>query len=509
MVDRRWRSDVKSKDVLTAYGSYLLGFATSILTNFWLLRIVSGAVDKRTLGLYVTMASVTAYLGLLQVGMDLAAAQRIVEALARNDPNHARRIYRQLRLFNRAAAGLCFVVSALAALVCHFVVGADDLPVPILVATFGTSQAWAILARPSMAALIGSQRIAVVNFVRVGAGLATVILSYVLFRFGPGLVGLAFAEWIVQLATVPVLAGLRRRLCPWSAGSVSDPLAGFLALVRFGIAVGGVSFLNLLETGADYLLFQTVESGLVVAATYHVWLRFPLMALTCCSLFPTSTAPRLNALYAVNGAAGDRLYGRVALASYALAAASAFALSAWLSPVVRVWMTGRFDLPDGPGMASLLAVVLLAKVVVIVSSFVLYPLGLVRIVLTGTTCQVVVKSAVGLVLLRVISPEAAIALATIAGAVVAAVIYWSALIARRVVGVRDAFLVCAGFVPVVVAGYQLGRRFDGLPTEILPSGIATTGILILVALAAAFAAMRFRSNHTPSPATGADVPPVS
>jgi O-antigen/teichoic acid export membrane protein len=509
MVDCRWRSDVKPKDILTVYGSYLLGFATSILTNFWLLRIVSGAVDKRTLGLYVTMAGVTAYLGLLQVGMDLAAAQRIIEALARNDPIHARRIYRQLRLFNRAAAGVCFVVSVLVALVCHFGAVADDLPVPILIATLGTSQAWAILARPSMAALIGTQRIAVVNFVRVGAGLATVILSYVLFRFGPGLVGLALADWIVQLAMIPVLGGMRRQLCPWTDGSVSDPFTGFLALVRYGIAVGGVSFLNLLESSGDYLLFQTVESGLAVAATYHVWLRCPLMALTCCSLLPTSVAQRLNALYAVNAVAGNRLYGRVALATYALAAASAFALSAWLSPFVRVWMTGRYDLPDGPGMASLLALVLLAKVVVIVSSFVLYPLGLVRIVLAGTTCQVVVKGVAGLVLLQVMSPEAAVALATVAGSVVAAVIYWSVLIAQRVVSVRVAFLVCAGFVPVMVAGYLLGRRFDELPTEVLPSGIATTGILILVVLAAVFAAMRYRSKHTPPPATGADGPPVS
>ena len=171
----------------TAYGASLLGMFTSLLSNLWLLRAITQEVDKPTFGLFLVVSTWLSYLGLLQIGLDMAAAQRIAEALARGNDSEAARVYRQLVWFNRALAGaFAAAIVGGALLVRHIPLhsGADETILPKIVLLIGFSQVVAILARPTAAALTGTQQLALVNFIRVGSSLATTLLAYLLLRRG-------------------------------------------------------------------------------------------------------------------------------------------------------------------------------------------------------------------------------------------------------------------------------------------------------------------------------------
>jgi hypothetical protein len=82
--------------IRNAYLTGLLGAASVILTNLWLLREITAVVEKPELGLFGLISQVVTYLWLLQIGLDTAASQGIAAALGRGDPGAANRVYHQL-----------------------------------------------------------------------------------------------------------------------------------------------------------------------------------------------------------------------------------------------------------------------------------------------------------------------------------------------------------------------------------------------------------------------------
>ena len=95
-----------------------LGIVSTLLSNLWLMRLVAAEATKDEIGLLMTVNSIIGSFGLLQLGLDLVAAQRITVALGRNDSVEASRFYCQYRLFNRwLTAGLLIVNVAAVAIV--------------------------------------------------------------------------------------------------------------------------------------------------------------------------------------------------------------------------------------------------------------------------------------------------------------------------------------------------------------------------------------------------------
>jgi apolipoprotein N-acyltransferase len=87
--------------IFSAYGTSLLGVFSGLITNFWLLRKITQEIPASTFGIYALVLQVTAYLAILQLGLDFAAARKIAECVGRQDGEGANCSHWEVARFNR------------------------------------------------------------------------------------------------------------------------------------------------------------------------------------------------------------------------------------------------------------------------------------------------------------------------------------------------------------------------------------------------------------------------
>src|SRR5438552_11239105 len=120
------------KRIVIAYSSSLLCVFSALLTNLWLLREIAQEVDAGALGLYGLILQIASYLGVLQLGLDMAASRQIAEFLGRDATASAHRAYRDLARFNIVLAWICggasLLVGGLLWATSRHAVGHDCLP---------------------------------------------------------------------------------------------------------------------------------------------------------------------------------------------------------------------------------------------------------------------------------------------------------------------------------------------------------------------------------------------
>lgn len=341
-----------------AFATDVANLAPSLVFNLWLLRRVAAEADAAEFGLYGQISQVAAYLTILQLGLDFAAAQRVAAALGAGDTVAAARVFRQLRWFNRLLAiGVAVLVAGwvgVAAWVGPPAGVASGTQIG-LVALTGSTQVATVLARTPSAALIGSELTYLANICRLGRMTLAVGIGLTLIgRWG--VLVLPLAELVSQFVACVTLEWMKQWRCPWVATPIGvDQWAGWGGLVRYGVGVtvGGLAWT--IEAGLDVFLLDWLPGGggLPAVAAYTLWWRFPQMAFTVCGGLNYSAFPSF-ARVAADPLQARQALARVALPACGLATAAVVGIGGWLAPFVHHWLGGRYDRADGPTLAILM-----------------------------------------------------------------------------------------------------------------------------------------------------------
>jgi O-antigen/teichoic acid export membrane protein len=384
-----------------AYVTNLLTAVTTILGNFWLLRVVAGEVDKSTFGAFAFVNQLSVMTGVLLLGLDAAAGIRVADALGRMDPGSAARVARQIRWFCLAIAGLTLFVSLSTAgliLALHW----NGSLWSGLVATTGSSVAIGLASRGSSAVLAGSQQLVVVNLVRLSQQAVTIVGGYVLFRCGWGVVSIPAADCVSALLSWFVLARSVRMLCPWLRGIVAVSWEGFYGLLSQGLSMSVASIGAVLEYAADPFLLRWRLDDLSVVAEYSLWFRFPSYAFTLCLAWASTSLPSLATAYAAGPAAGRRLTGRVLTVEGVLTASISVGITMWLPAVVYYWLSGDYSVANAYILAGWFGFWVAARSRLTLLTNILYALNRNRTIFCWMTTLAVLK----ITLAAVLIPEA-------------------------------------------------------------------------------------------------------
>ncbi|HEY2786475.1 MAG TPA: hypothetical protein VGJ05_16035 [Fimbriiglobus sp.] len=346
--------------IATAYGTSLMSVATTLLGNFWLLKVVAEGVDKETFGAYAFVNQVTVISGIVLLGLDAAAGIRVAEALGRGDQAAAARVAFQLRWFCRGIAVLFACLTCVAVGIAFGRGSPNTVPGRLwaeLVAATGLSLTIGIIIRSSAAVFTGAQLLVIPNLVRLGQQFIAILLGYTLFRLGFGIVSIPMADcgvaglaWFVLTRAIP-------RFCPWIGLAGTDRWLGFSGLLSHGVLMSLSGIGAVLEYISDpFILRAELPNALGSVAKYALWFRLPSLAFTCCMVWAGTALPSLAAAYAKDFLAGRHLLGRVLAVEAVLASAMAFGIGMWLPAVVAHWLPSRYGVEDGPLLAALFGV---------------------------------------------------------------------------------------------------------------------------------------------------------
>ncbi len=345
--------------ILLAYGTSLLGVISGLITNLWLLRKVTRVVATTDFGIYAFVLQITAYLVVLQLGLDFAASRRIAECLGRGDPHGANVAYWEVVRFNRYAAAIAAILLIIIAAAFWRGFGfkalaLGKLAVTVAILTGGTQLIY-FLNRAYAAALIGIQRQSIVNMVTVGNTIGTSLLAYILLRLGLGILCIPVAAFVFGFPTTIVLAWQSRVRCSWLTSRAPDrDNAAFKSLVSFGglTTVGGVAWT--IEATSDVIILGAL-GGTSLVALYVLWWRFPSMIFDLNTRFVTSAFPTFAERHGRSRDDARRLFNKVGQLTIGLASLSLVGISLWLPSFIGLWLGSAYNLSNGKSVALAMA----------------------------------------------------------------------------------------------------------------------------------------------------------
>jgi O-antigen/teichoic acid export membrane protein len=448
------------------------------------MRLVALEVDKADFGVYLLTVSVIAYIGLSQMGLDLAASQRIAEALARGDEKVANRIYHQLTRYN---TGICFAVGLVVAGAISYILYVSGYEKPQLIAWIiffvGFSGMVQCFSVPATATLSGSQNMHLIGVLNQSTSLCTTILGYILLRSGWGILCLPAAQAVMTPISLCVLHVLRMRNCPWSRQPVEEIWNGFGKLFRYATGVAIAVAIGMLDSSSDPIIFKLGSNEpLVDTATFNIWNRFPAMTLIFSSALLTNSGPTLAAKMEKARSEGLAFHRSILWLSTAIGSSATIGLCIWLVPFMHHWLDGTYDVASGKYIAIALATAIGFRALMVALIYLLYPLNRIEFVVKSYAVLVVLKVIFGIALVQV-SPVAGMAWAN-AIAAMGATIYVGATL-RRVAEYNLRTLIGTFGLVIIAAliGSTLGGSTAGASMTMMIIGILVTmailGILCL------------------------------
>lgn len=338
-------SSLLKNSILRAYGTSLLGVASGLLTNLWLLREITRMIPVQDFGIYAFALQITGYLAILQLGLDFAASRQIAESLGRNNWQEASRAFAEIARFNRK---IVFVVALGVLALSALLWGGLNLGKTLdpessrlaaqVALVAGLSQVISFLARPYSAALIGSQFQATVNIATVVRTIATTLLGFAFLRSGFYVLSVPVAEVVMQLVLLLVMRKLTKQRCRWlqrPGESAGKKVIG--SMLRYGWLTSLGGFAWTLEAGMDVVILGLFAPADVVAA-YVLWWRFPQMIFDLCSRLAFSAFPRFSHSFGVSRDAARDIFSKLAYVTLGLSTLALVGISCWLRPFVQLWI---------------------------------------------------------------------------------------------------------------------------------------------------------------------------
>lgn len=390
--------------IFSAYGTSLLGVFSGLISNFWLLRKITQEIPASTFGIYALVLQVTAYLAILQLGLDFAAARKIAECVGRQDGGGANCSHWEVARFNWyiGLGGTLLVLIVAAAL--WRGIGVSDIAkghVAAVIALFaGAAQVLNFFSRRYAAALIGTHFQHVVNLSTVAKTIGTSLLAYGLLRAGFGINCMPVASFVFGLLALAYLHRETTRRCFWLRPRPVEKNSAVLRdLMGFGglTSLGGVAWT--IEATSDLFILGAYQ-GAGTVGVYVLWWRFPNMIFDFCTRLATSAFPGFAERHGQSFEDARRLLNKIGQLTVGLATLALVGISIWLPAFVRAWIGKGYALPNGAAIAFGMALLVALRVFGNLFGMFWLASGSAQVPTTLGIVQAVVKILLGLALVR-------------------------------------------------------------------------------------------------------------
>jgi len=341
------------KKIFAAYGTSLLGIISGLLTNFWLLREIARGVYPDDFGLYAFALQITAYLAIFQIGLDFAVSREIAVALGRGDPAGAKRAYLELKRFNRLGGLISLLATVVITGALLFTVkGGNHSRLAAEIAMLaGLSQVLSFWTRAALAALNGSQLMALSNVTNVISSITTSVLAYLLLKLGWGVLCLPAAGLVVQGANWACLSLLRDRHCGWMHVDAAERDPKLLsALLKYSLVMtlGGIGWT--IESTCDVFILKSV-CGTEAVAAYVLWWRFPQLLFSACSSLSSSAFPSFAHRLGGPVENSSELIAKILWLQIGLGTMALLGISVWLPGFTHIWLAGKYGIENAVPVA--------------------------------------------------------------------------------------------------------------------------------------------------------------
>lgn len=205
----------------------------SAAVNFYLIRYLVGGLGQERFGIWMLVASIFSYRGLLTMGLNSSVNRYMPFFLARGEPDEVRRLFGTALLFLTILA----VVLALASVIVGFQVDTfflmdSDLvrPATILILVVGFCHAFSMPLELSSAVLSGLQRYGLLSLAMVSSQLLRVVFVILLLAHGYGLITVGLIFGLTEIGRVFVQMILVRKTFPADTSIFSFGRASFTFL---------------------------------------------------------------------------------------------------------------------------------------------------------------------------------------------------------------------------------------------------------------------------------------
>jgi len=339
------------------------------------------------------------------MGLDFAASREIAARLGAEDEAGANQAFWELNRFNRRMTALAAGAVVLGASVLWFwghFAGAESNKQMMAEVLFlsGLAQVLQSLARPYVAALVGSRRQPMVNVIQTANSLITAALAYGLLKLGMGVFCLPISALLIWGITLGVFQRAAARHAPWRSSTACAPdKEAFKRIFKFGSlsTLGGVAWT--VESTSDIFILGLATSPAVVAA-YVVWWRMPQMLFDLCTRLAYSAFPDM----AHRNSKGEEeirgLFSKVAWASLFLGTLACVGLGLWLPTFMGHWLGGKHRLDNEHYIAVMMGVLILFRVVSNFMSLFSFSQNSMSRSVISSIAQAVVKVGLGVVLVQ-------------------------------------------------------------------------------------------------------------
>lgn len=194
-----------------------LGTLSSIILAFFLSPFVIHHLGVTAYGIWVLIASLTGYLGLLDLGVRGAVTRYIAKFHAQSKHQESSHIVSSALVIFALVGTVAFAVSLLAALIVPKVVHVPAnmrSTVQLVTVLAGASIASTLVSNVFGAIVVGLQHFEIANIIEVGSGIVRSLMILLALRHGHGLVALGTINIAFSIIVGLLYAWMSRRLYP-------------------------------------------------------------------------------------------------------------------------------------------------------------------------------------------------------------------------------------------------------------------------------------------------------
>ena len=295
------------KSTLIAISISYIDFFIGIFINILITRIIIKNIGLESYGLWVTLASLLGYFGLLNFGMNDVLVKYVSEYRVMN------RVEDLNRLFNTIGVFFIFIDIAIVFLSLCLAPFIPDLfninsamssLAVIVFMILGCNFAFSLQSGILNSVLYGYERIGIIKIINIGQNILTVLLVFIVTKYNFGLVGVAFSYSITILLFIFFYwLGIKR--C--SLGIAIKP-ALFSWRILKSVAPYSLRILVLGLTSQilyrSHSIVISVLLGIIYVAPYAVTYQLTFMAGTLCLKISDVFYPTYSKLNAISDGVG-------------------------------------------------------------------------------------------------------------------------------------------------------------------------------------------------------------
>jgi O-antigen/teichoic acid export membrane protein len=355
------------KRILLAYGTSVLGVFSGLLTNLFLLKIITVYVSKTEYGLYAFIIQITTYFSVLQLGLDFALSRQIAEYLGKDQNANANLSYWEVKKINKLGFIVVPVITvSLAFLIWFKIIISNDETfrlATILIILSGIVQTILFANRPNSAVLIGSKNQSYVNIINVSRTILSTTLSILLLYTFKEIYLILISEVLTHSLAYFALKIRLNRKCEWVTKEKAEHSAIiFKKLLKFGSisTLGGIAWT--IEGTSDVILLGSF-GNLQIVGLYVIWWRFPSMLFDLCTRLAFSSYPEFAERHSHSLNDISTLLSKVLLISLFLGSLSYIGISLWLTPFINIWFGNEYLIENTYLIALMMGLLILLRTV--------------------------------------------------------------------------------------------------------------------------------------------------